>query len=49
MKSMVLIHGFLGEPSDWGEVQSSLATASDALSIPVADSWQSGLETIRRT
>ncbi|MDG2380103.1 MAG: alpha/beta fold hydrolase [Pirellulaceae bacterium] len=48
MNSLVLIHGFLGSPADWGEVQSSLSCVSDSITIPSANCWQSGIEAICR-
>ena len=46
MISLVLIHGFLGVPDDWCEVQTALEFPSQAIEIPNRHEWGAGLQAI---
>ena len=46
MISLVLIHGFLGVPDDWREVQAALEFPSQAIEIPNRPDWETTLQAI---
>ena len=48
MTPLVFLHGFLGSPAEWQPVVEQLPWAGpkQAVSLPLADSWQQGLQRI---